>query len=136
MLRRTLVLTATMALAIVAAAPAATVDYKNIQSPSKQIKCHAVIAIGGGGIECSASYLVNVDPKADLDSYFHLKKHGKTIAGERGDYTGYLVKTHTLKYGDIWKRPGIRCSMKSSGLTCRNLDKHGFTLARGAIRRF
>jgi hypothetical protein len=136
MLRRTLVLTAGLTVAIVAAAPAATVDYKRIQSPSKQIQCHAVIASAGGGIECNASYLVNVDPKADLDSYFQLKQHGKTIAGERGDYTGYIVKTHTLKYGNTWKRPGIRCSMKSSGLTCHNLDKHGFTLARGAIKRF
>jgi hypothetical protein len=42
----------------------------------------------------------------------------------------------TLRYGDTWKRPGIRCTMRTTGLRCRNLDGHGFRLAKGAVRRF
>jgi hypothetical protein len=133
MLRRSLILAGALTLAWAAAAPAAVVTYKNIVSPSKQIRCHAVIAVAGGGIECTATYLPEI---GELDTYLALRKHGKSILGERGDYTGYIAKTHTLRYGNTWKRPGIRCSMKSSGLTCHNLDNHGFTLARGAIRRF
>jgi len=136
MLRRTLVLSAVIVLAIPAVAQARTVTYKRIVSPSKQIRCHAVIAIAGGGIECHASYLPNFEPGADLDPYVHLKRRGRTIASERGDYTGYSVQQRTLSYGDVWKRPGIRCTMRTSGLTCRNLDKHGFRLAKGAFRRF
>ena len=105
--------------------------YKRIQSPSKQIHCYAVKY--GSGIECSAPY---IKPIGELETFFALKAHGRSHIGERGDYPGYLVKERTLHYGDKWKRPGIRCTMKTSGMTCRNLDGHGFHLARGDVRRF
>jgi len=41
-----------------------------------------------------------------------------------------------LGFGDVWQRPGIRCTLRASGLTCRNLDDHGFHLGRGQTRRF
>ncbi len=132
-MRRLLVLAAVFTLVATAAASARTVTYKRIVSPSKQIRCHAVIPLGGGGIECSATYLPRI---GELDPYFHLKRRGRTIYSQRGDYTGYTVQARTLHYGDVWKRPGIRCTMRPSGLTCRNLDKRGFRLARGAIARF
>jgi len=133
MLRRSLGLAAAVVLVAAASADARVVTYKRIVSPSKQISCHAVIPIAGGGIECSAIYLPDI---GELDTFLALHKHGRSILGERGDYSGYSVKRHTLRYGDTWKRPGIRCSMATSGLTCHNLDKHGFHIARGDVRRY
>lgn len=130
--RRALLLTVVLA-AMPAAAEARTVTYKRIVSPSKQISCHAVIPIAGGGIECTAAYLPDI---GELDTYLALRRHGKAILSERGDYSGYTTPRHTLRYGDVWKRPGIRCTMKISGLTCRNLDRRGFHIARGDVRRF
>jgi hypothetical protein len=115
----------------VPAAAARTVTYKKIRSPSKQITCLAVKY--GSGIECSAPYLPDI---GELDTYLALKAHGRSKMSERGDYPGYFVPFHTLHYGDAWKRPGIRCTMKTSGLTCRNLDDHGFHIQRGHVRRF
>ncbi len=132
-MRRPLVLAAAFAVAAAATAQAKTVDYRRIVSPSKQISCHAVIPIAGGGIECSAPYLPDI---GELDTYLALRKRGKSVLAERGDYSGYVTKRRTLRYGDTWKRPGIRCTMKTSGLTCRNLDGHGFSLAKGNLRRF
>jgi hypothetical protein len=133
MMRRTLLLSALLAVAVASAADARVVTYKRIVSPSKQISCHAVIAIAGGGIECSAPYLPDI---GDLDTYLALRRHGKAILSQRGDYSGYTVARRTLHYGDTWKRPGIRCSIKTSGLTCHNLDDHGFHIAKGDVRRF
>ena len=114
-----------------ATAVSATVSYHNIRSPSKQISCIAVKY--GSGIECSAPYLPDI---GDLDTYLALKAHGRSKLSERGDNPGYGGPIRTLHYGDTWKRPGIRCTMKTSGLTCRNRDKHGFHIQRGHVRRF
>ncbi|HVP03747.1 MAG TPA: hypothetical protein VMT10_14345 [Solirubrobacteraceae bacterium] len=128
-------LAAVLAAALLVAVPAAqgrVVTWKRIESPSRLISCIA-LKYEGPGIECSAPYLPR---KYELDPYYELRPHGRTRAGERGDYPGYSVPNRILHYGDVWKRPGIRCSMARSGLTCHNLDGHGFHMARGALRRF
>jgi hypothetical protein len=121
-----------LALALAAApAGAATVSYKNVRSPTGQISCMAVQY--GSGIECTAPYLPDIGP---LDTYLALHAHGKAQQSERGDSAGYISPFRTLHYGDVWKRPGIRCSMKRTGLTCRNRDEHGFHIQKGHVRRF
>jgi hypothetical protein len=35
-----------------------------------------------------------------------------------------------LNYGRTWSRAGIKCTAKTSGLTCTNYRKHGFFLNR------
>jgi hypothetical protein len=134
MIRRTLVFTAVLTLAVAATASAAVVTYKNIVSPSKLISCIS-LKYDGPGIECMAPYMP--PGKYGTDPYYHLGPHGTTKVGERGDYGGYPgAKRHTLHYGDTWKRPGIRCSIDTGGLTCHNLDHHGFHIGRGTLRRF
>jgi hypothetical protein len=124
-----------LALVLVFAAPAGAdvVHYKNFRSPSKQISCISV-KYGGRGIECSATYMEQI---GELDTYYALEPHGKSRISERGDYPGYPnAKQRTLHYGDTYKRHGIRCKMRTSGLTCRNKDGHGFHIAKGDLRRF
>jgi hypothetical protein len=130
---RRIPLIALLAVLVVAApASAKVVHFKNFHSPSGMIGCFA-LKYGGKGISCSAPYM----PRHDLDPYYALHPHGPADPGERGDYPGYPnQKDHTLKYGDTWKRTGIRCHMKQSGLTCRNKDGHGFHIAKGDLRTF
>jgi len=128
---------AVLALAIAAcatgasSAPAKTVTFFNVVSPSKMISCYAVLQ--SSAIECTAPYLPD---RGDLDPYLRLKPRGHSHSGQRGDFPGHSTPRHTLHYGDTWKRPGIRCRMRRTGLTCRNRDHHGFHVQRGNVRRF
>lgn len=117
------------ALALAAPAGANTVSYHNIVSPTKQISCSAVI--GSTEIECTAPYLPDI---GDLDTYVALRKHGRSRLSERGDFPGFSDRRRTLHYGDTWKRPGISCQMRRTGLTCRNADDHGFHLQSPVLR--
>ena len=134
MLSRSLLITLllTVGAALAPPAQARTVDYKNIVSPTRQISCFAVRG-RSREIECSAPYLPDI---GELDTYLGLRPRGRSILAERGDYPGYTVPRRTLHYGDTWRRPGIRCTMRRSGLTCRNRDRHGFHIERDNVRRF
>ncbi len=128
-------LLAAAAASMVLAGPAAakTVHHKLFRSPSGQITCNAV-KYGGKGIQCSAEYLPAI---GEFDPYLGLEPRGKTRYAQRSDFAGFPnARSRTMRYGDVWKRKGIRCKMEQSGLTCRNRSKHGFHLAKGDIRRF
>jgi hypothetical protein len=112
-------------------APARTVSYANIVSPSKLISCFAVMH--SSEVECTAPYLPDI---GELDTYLGLRARGKAILSERGDFPGFSSPRRTLRYGDTWKRPGIRCTIRTTGLTCRNRDGHGFHIQRDHVRRF
>jgi hypothetical protein len=112
-------------------ASAKTVTAYNVVSPSKLISCWAVLQ--STEIECTAPYLPDV---GDLDSYFSLRPHGTAKLAQRGDFPGHSTPRRTLRYGDTWVRPGIRCAMRTTGLTCRNRDSHGFHIQKGHTRRF
>jgi hypothetical protein len=133
--RRLLTLTALLALVALAgsgaAASAKTVSYNNIVSPSKLIYCYAVIQ--STRIECHAPYLKDI---GELDTFLALSPRGRARYGERGDFPGHTTPRRTLHYGDTWKRTGIRCTIQTTGLTCRNRDNHGFHIAKGDVRRF
>ena len=110
---------------------AKTVTAYNIVSPSKLISCWAVLQ--STEVDCTAPYLPDI---GDLDSYFSLKPNGKAKLAQRGDFPGHSTPRRTLRYGDTWVRPGIRCTMRTTGLTCRNRDNHGFHIQKGNTRRF
>lgn len=115
------------------AAPAgAAVGYLSFVSPSKRISCHAV-KYGGPALECSSPDVPRI---GELDPYYLLRASGRAVHGQRGDYDGYSVRPRTLRYGVQWQRRGVTCTMRTSGLTCRNGAGHGFHIARGDTRRF
>lgn len=113
------------------AAQAKTVSYKNIVSPSKLISCYAII--DSTEIQCMAPYLPDV---GEFDTYLGLRPRGRSILSQRSDFPGFSSPRRTLHYGDTWKRPGVRCTMRRSGLTCRNRDNRGFHIQKGHVRRF
>lgn len=47
-----------------------------------------------------------------------------------------LAPQTTLNYGATWRRPGFSCTSRRSGLTCRNMSRHGFVLSRVRSSRF
>lgn len=113
------------------AAAAKTVTSYNVVSPSKLIACSAVLQ--STEIECTAPYLPDI---GDLDSYYALRPHGTAVLSQRGDFPGHSTPQRTLHYGDTWKRAGISCTMRTAGLTCQNLDGHGFHIQKGNTPRF
>lgn len=117
--------------ASVGVASAKTVTAYNVVSPTKLISCLAVL--DRTEIECSAPYLPDI---GELDSFFALRPRGTAKLSERGDFPGHSTPRRTLQYRDTWVRPGIRCTMRRSGLTCRNRDNHGFHMQKGNTRRF
>jgi hypothetical protein len=131
-MKRILLVALAAAATLAGPATAKTVSYKNFESPSGKIRCLA-LKFGGKGIECSAPYIKEI---GELDTYYGLEPHGKSKVGERGDFPGFSTPSRTLNYGDKWERNGIHCTMRKSGLTCRNLDDHGFHIAKGDLRRF
>jgi hypothetical protein len=132
-LPRCLLVTALLVVALVLAATASakTVTAKNIVGPNKQLSCFAVM--GSTEIECSAAFVPEI---GELDTYLAVRARGRAILSERGDYPGSSVRRRTLHFGDTWQRPGVRCKLRRTGLTCRNLDGHGFHLGRDRTRRF
>ena len=128
---RVAVATIVVSASVCSGASAKTVTAYNIVSPSKLISCWAVLQ--STEIECTAPYLPDI---GELDSYFALRPNGKARLSQRGDFPGHSTPRRTLRYGDTWVRPGIRCTMRTSGLTCRNRDSHGFHMQRGNTRRF
>lgn len=114
-----------------AVASAKTVTANNVVSPTKLISCWAVLQ--STEIECTAPYLPNI---GDLDSYYALRRNGRSVLSERGDFPGHSTPRRTLRYGDTWKRTGIRCTMRTTGLTCHNRDNHGFHIERSHTYRF
>lgn len=51
----------------------------------------------------------------------------------RGD-TWLSQDIPVLAYGKNWSRSGVSCNSQSSGLTCRNLDGHGWRLSRREVQ--
>ena len=55
-----------------------------------------------------------------------------TCAGD----TAILPEAPVLSYGRTWRRNGIACRSRVTGLRCTNRSGHGFTLARQGWRIF
>ena len=134
-MRRLALLALVLAGALLAVPAAArTIHHARFQSPTKQIQCGINMKLEGGGITCFAPYL----PHTELDGYVKLKPHGRPTLGERGDnpWLPSARTVATLHYGDKWTGADIRCTMRTTGLTCTNLSHHGFFLSRQRQRYF
>jgi hypothetical protein len=116
-----------------AAATADTHHWKKIDTPSKLVYCES-LKYGAPAFECTADYIPRTFPEGD--PIITLRPHGKSHISTRSDEGGYNVTLHTLQYGDVNAVAGVRCHLKTTGLTCRNKGGHGFHLAKGDVRQF
>jgi hypothetical protein len=112
-----------------APAPLATPTFK---LPSGNIGC----AFGEGVLVCDVLSGLKPEPpvQCELDWVgVELETRGPASPRCAGD-TAFDQSAPVLAYGETWASDGIACSSAKSGLTCRNRDKRGFSLARDAWR--
>ena len=59
------------------------------------------------------------------------KSAGVVCAGDTA-----LGARNAIPYGQVWRRDGLTCWSRVTGLTCKNARGHGFFLSRQSWRRF
>jgi hypothetical protein len=136
-MRRLLLLLALPAL-LLTASPAGAADPGRFRSPSGNISCE----LQGARLRCDIGTLGATRPPRPsrcLGDWGHA--FSITRAGSKGrricitDSVGG-PGARTVSYGDTWRRGGFTCSVRSSGVTCRNGRGHGFSLRIGRQRLF
>jgi uncharacterized protein DUF6636 len=119
-----------------AACPAAAGGIEFFRTPSKNIGC--VYSTGPAYLRCDVLSGLKPEPrgKCELDwTGLELAPTGRARPTCAGD-TAYDNRSPILGYGKTWKRGGLRCVSRTTGLTCRNRSGHGFVLSRKAWRVF
>ena len=113
---------------------------KTFRTPSKNIACAYYGASITGRVIFRCDLLSGLRPKparhCEVDwtgaSMSVRGRAGPTCAGD----TVYDRRAPILAYGNAWTRGGISCTSRTTGLTCRNVDGHGFFLSRQSWRVF
>ncbi len=134
-LLRLMILAAFIGAPLAMPAPAhAQLTTKMFRTPSGNIGC----AIFSGTLRCDVLSGLNPEPQGDCEldwTGLFVKASGKAGPVCAGD-TVYDPDAPVLAYGGKWKRKGIVCRSRRSGLTCTNNLDHGFFLARSSWRTF
>jgi hypothetical protein len=115
-------------LSISPATATAALHGRKFQMPSGNIGC----LLHSGVLRCDILSGLNPEPERDCDvdwTGLSLDSDGKASPVCAGD-TVMDRDARTLKYGHKWKRNGITCTSRRSGLRCHNRKHHGFFLSR------
>ena len=139
---------AAAALAGAGTAGAAKVTISYFKTPSGNIVCMYSRGLAGTkpGVDCAIkSGLKPPPPKVKCregdptDVFVFIattgRAHEPSCAGDPGPIVGEK-HAKVLRYGHKFHRPGLTCTSRTSGLTCRNKSGHGFFLSRAHSRRF
>jgi len=121
-------------LLLLAGAPAAEAADR-FRTPSGNIAC----LYGSGVLRCDIRQMTNqtTAPKTcslDWGDAFTVGRRGRARRICHGDTVGFTGPV--LRYGRTWRRNGIVCVSRRSGLRCRNTDAHGFEINRSRQRLF
>lgn len=106
----------------------AALHSRYFKMPSKNIGC----AIFSGNLRCDILSGMKPEPTMQCDfdwTGLILSASGKASPVCASD-TVYKKKAKTLQYGSKWKRHGIVCRSRTTGLRCRNKKDNGFFLSR------
>ena len=111
------------------ASAASTIDFR---TPDKAAYCDYVPQgeIIEGGVANPRPFLDCWTPN---DGFFvTMFGRGKVHKGYSPDQLKdrYPAARRVLKFGKTWRRGGFHCISRSSGLTCRNTQEHGWRLGR------
>jgi hypothetical protein len=71
----------------------------------------------------------------DYGDSYEVATTGRTVIVCHGD-TAIDPRARVVAYGNVWRRGGLSCSSKATGLRCSNRSGHGFFLSRGHSYRF
>ena len=135
-MRHAAILTTVVLLA--AAAPAAGAGAPGFRSPSGNIVCIQ----NEVAVDCELRSTTNGRPPRPASCRFDfgyryriypgLSRGRRLCTSDAIDDAGLP----TLGYGRTWKRAGITCASRRSGVTCRNHAGHGFFLSKARQRVF
>jgi hypothetical protein len=133
---RTLALALALVLAVLAAAPAAWAgrDLRgtSFQTPSRNIGCR----YDAGALRCDILSGLRPEPRRSCELDWTGLSLGTTGRGRptcAGD-TAYSVGAPVLRYGRAWRRGGLTCLSRRTGLRCTSRAGHGFVLSRQGWR--
>ena len=133
MLRLAVVLALALALT---AAPAAARAGNSFTSPSKRISC----AVFDDALRCDVLRIAwrDLPPKPKSCDFDWGGAVGLSASGRPRHLcvSDAIDRGTVLAYGKSWRFGSFRCTMRTSGVTCRNRSHHGFELARERFRFF
>lgn len=113
---------------------AAPLGTRKFKMPSRNIHC----LLSNGTLRCDIRSGLNPEPKRDCDfdwGALSLRVRSRAKPLCISDTIADPDAT-TLRYGKKWKRRGIVCTSRRTGLRCRNRVDHGFFLSRRDWDRF
>ena len=125
-----------LAAAAVTSAGASTVI--EFRTPSGNIGCVYSAGLPGAGaptVRCDIRSRLKPSPKPpascplDYGDSIQVSRTGKAILVCHGD-TAIDPTSRVLAYGSTWRRDGLACASRATGLRCTNADSHGFFLSR------
>jgi uncharacterized protein DUF6636 len=113
------------------------------RTPSGNIGCVYSAAAPGSkaGLRCDIRSGIKPRPArpkgCDLDygDSYEIGRTGRAILVCHGD-TALDPRAKALAYGRTWRRNGITCRSKTTGLRCSNAAGHGFFMSRARSYRF
>jgi hypothetical protein len=135
-MRRALAAAAGALLATLAATAAHGGANQFFRTPSKNIYCAYF-----GSLRCDIRSGLKPKPRRppgcefDWGQTLVLGRSGTARVGCVSDSV-FDPKARVLAYGTIWRRGGITCVSKTTGLRCFNARNHGFFLSRARSYRF
>jgi len=130
----TVTVVTTVQTTVESAPPEPPASFAAFQTPSKNIGCRYF----NGSVRCDVLSGVKPQPTGtcELDWVgFALERAGPAAAQCAGD-TVYSQGSPVLAYGERWRRGGITCVSRETGLLCTNQDGRGFVLSRARSRAF
>jgi hypothetical protein len=141
-MKRSLLISAVLALAISASAAAGVLP--GFQSPTGNIRCYynphglssrGVTPLVRCGLE-HADYSMQLQRRCKAGDWhgFTLTPKGRPLLYCPGGAGGIRVASRTLAYGRTWQRGPFTCTSRITGVTCRNHTGHGLFISRQAYR--
>jgi hypothetical protein len=134
-----------VALSVAAAAPVALASTVLLfRTPSGNIGCVFSAGLAGAGaptVRCDIRSRLRPEPRRpkrcrlDYGDSIEVSRTGRASLVCHGD-TAIDPHSRVLAYGRTFRRDGVACTSRRTGLTCRNRSGHGFFLSRERWRRF
>jgi hypothetical protein len=124
---------------LLVAAPAASAGVYRFRSPTGNIRCVSI----GARVACAVKSVYRYPDATRGAAYGNwvLDSGGRAVFTWLPARSLPSPNSHVLRYGHTWQAggelsDGVRCTSRFTGMTCRNVERHGFSLSRERQRIF
>jgi hypothetical protein len=134
----------TLAAMLVVAQATASAVVVQFRTPSGNIGCIFSAGLVGDvvpTVRCDIRSRLRPEPRrpascpGDYGDSIQVRKRGRATLVCHGD-TALDPHARPIAYGHVWRRDGITCTSRVTGLTCSNVAGHGFFVSRRRWRVF